>query len=44
MLHEYTEKDRILTGVIVDKLKTESGSKPSKAQGCTERTLSSLET
>jgi hypothetical protein len=31
MLHEYTEKDEILTGVIADKLRTKSGSKPSKA-------------
>jgi hypothetical protein len=41
---EYTEKDRIIAAMIADKLRTESESKPSKAQGCTERTLSLLET
>jgi hypothetical protein len=41
---EYTEKDGILAGVIADRLRTESGSKLSKAQGCAERTLSLLET
>jgi hypothetical protein len=41
---EYTEKDGILAGVIADRLRTESGSKPSKAQGCAERILSLLET
>jgi hypothetical protein len=40
---EYTEKDGILADVIVDSLRTESGSKPSKAQGCAERILSLLE-
>ena len=43
-MNEYIEKDGILAVVIADKLKTESGSKPSKAQGCAERTLSSLGT
>jgi hypothetical protein len=41
---EYTEKGGILAGVITDKLRTESESKPSRAQGCTERILSLLET
>jgi hypothetical protein len=41
---EYTEKGKILVAVIVDRLRTERGSNPSKAQGCTERTLSSLGT
>jgi hypothetical protein len=41
---EYTEKDRILAAVIADKLRNESGSKPSKVQGCAERTLSLLGT
>jgi hypothetical protein len=41
---EYTEKDRTLAAVIANKLRTESGSKPSKVQGCTERTLSLLGT
>jgi hypothetical protein len=41
---EYTEKDGILAGVIIDKLRTESGSKPSRAQGCAKRILSLLET
>jgi hypothetical protein len=43
-MSEYTEKDRILAAVTVDKLRTESGSKPSKVQGCTGRTLSLLGT
>jgi hypothetical protein len=37
-------KDGILAALTVDKLRTESGSKPSKAQGCTGRTISLLET
>jgi hypothetical protein len=41
---EYPEKDGILTAVITDRLRTESGSKPSKAQGCAEKTLSLLGT
>jgi hypothetical protein len=41
---EYTEKDGILAGVIAGRLRTNSGSKPSKAQGCAERTLSLLRT
>jgi hypothetical protein len=41
---EYTEKDGTLAAVIADKLRTESGSKPSKAQGCAKRTLSLLRT
>jgi hypothetical protein len=41
---EYTEKDGTLAAVITDKLRTESGSKPSKVQGCAERTLSLLGT
>jgi hypothetical protein len=41
---EYTKKDGTLATVIVDKLKTENESKPSKVQGCTERTLSLLGT
>ena len=41
---EYTEKDETLAIVIADKLRTESGSKPSKVQGCAERTLSLLGT
>jgi hypothetical protein len=44
LTREYIEKDRILSGVITDKLMTESGSKPSKAQGCAKRILSLLET
>jgi hypothetical protein len=41
---EYTEKDGTHAVVIADKLKTESGSKSSKVQGCTERTISLLGT
>jgi hypothetical protein len=41
---ECTEKDGILAGVIADRLRTESGSKLSKAHGCAKRILSSLET
>jgi hypothetical protein len=41
---EYTDKGRILAGVIADKLKTESENKPSRAQGCAERISSLLET
>jgi hypothetical protein len=41
---EYTEKGGILTGVIADKLRTESENKPSRAQGCVERISSLLET
>jgi hypothetical protein len=43
-MSEYTEKDRTLAAVIADKIRTESGSKSSKVQGCTERTLSLLGT
>jgi hypothetical protein len=43
-MSENTEKDGILATVITDKLRTKSGSKPSKAQGCAERTLSLLGT
>jgi hypothetical protein len=39
LIGEYTEKDGILAAVIADKLRTESENKPSKAQGCAERTL-----
>jgi hypothetical protein len=41
---EYTKKDGILAAVIVDKLRIESGRKPSKVQGCAKRTLSLLRT
>jgi hypothetical protein len=41
---EYTKKGGTLTVVITDKLRTESGSKLSKVQGCAERTLSLLRT
>jgi hypothetical protein len=41
---EYTEKDGTLAAMIADKLRTESGSKPSKVQGYAERTLSLLGT
>jgi hypothetical protein len=41
---EYTEKYGILAAMIAGRLRTESGSKPSKAESCAERTLSSLET
>jgi hypothetical protein len=41
---EYTEKGGTLAAVITDKLRTKSGSKLSKVQGCTERTLSLLGT
>jgi hypothetical protein len=41
---ECTEKDGILAGVIADRLRTESGSKPSKAHGCAKRILSLLDT
>jgi hypothetical protein len=44
MTSEYTEKGGILAGVIVDKLRTESENKPSRAQGCTKRIPSLLET
>jgi hypothetical protein len=43
-MSKYTEKDGILADVIADRLRTESGRKPSKAQGCAERILSLLET
>jgi hypothetical protein len=42
--NECTEKGGTLAAVIVDKLRTENESKPSKVQGCTERTLSLLGT
>jgi hypothetical protein len=41
---EHSEKGGTLDAVIVDKLRTENGSKPSKVQGCTKRTLSLLRT
>jgi hypothetical protein len=41
---EYTEKGETLAVAIADKPRTENESKPSKVQGCTERTLSSLGT
>jgi hypothetical protein len=41
---EHIEKGRTLAAVIADKLRTENGSKPSKVQGCIERTLSLLGT
>ena len=44
MTSEYTEKDGILAAVIADRLRTESGSKPSKAQGCIGKILSLLGT
>jgi hypothetical protein len=43
-MSEYTEKDGILPAMTADKLRTESWSKPSKVQGCAERTLSLLGT
>jgi hypothetical protein len=43
-MSEYTEKDGILAAVIADRPRNENGSKPSKAQGCTKRTLSLLGT
>jgi hypothetical protein len=41
---KYIEKGETLAAAIAEKLKTENESKPSKVQGCVERTLSSLET
>jgi hypothetical protein len=43
-MSECTEKGGILTGVIADKLRIESESKPSRAQGCAERIPSLLKT
>jgi hypothetical protein len=43
-MSEYTEKDGILAAEIANKLRTESGSKPSKAQDCAGRILSLLGT
>jgi hypothetical protein len=43
-MSECTEKGGTLAVLIVDKLRTENESKPSKAQGCVERTLSLLGT
>jgi hypothetical protein len=40
----HIEKGETLAVAIADKLRTENESKPSKAQGCAERTLSSLGT
>jgi hypothetical protein len=41
---ECTEKGGTLAAAIANKLKTESKNKPSKMQGCAERTLFSLGT
>ena len=43
-MSEYTVKGETLVAVIADMLRTENESKPSKVQGCAERTLSSLRT
>jgi hypothetical protein len=40
----YTAKGKTLAATIAGKLRTENESKPSKVQGCVERTLSSLGT
>jgi hypothetical protein len=44
LMSGYSEKGGILADVTADKLKTEIENKLNRAQGYTERTLSSLET